>query len=159
MTGVTITRTVTVNPAFLQEIKDVNEELWQLLADLRSRCQRPIAPGGCRGLVEQLGALRDQLALHFALEEAYGYFDDPAYVPSSIGESAENLRQEHRTLYVWLSNLVEHAEQMVYDLQLAQLAAWLGPQFATFDQALRNHESRENELIMDAIDSDLGGEQ
>jgi len=158
MAGLSSTRTVTVNAAFLQEIKEVNEELWRSLGELRSCFERPVSPGQCRHLVEQLGELRDQLALHFALEEAYGYFDDPAFVPPSVGESAERLRSEHRQLYVRLSNLVERAEQMSYELQLNQLVDWLGPQFAKFDAALRDHESRENELIMDAIESDIGGQ-
>ena len=31
------TNLVTVNPAFFQEIKEVNEELWKLLRNLRAR--------------------------------------------------------------------------------------------------------------------------
>jgi len=64
------TRTVTVNAAFLQEIKEVNQDLWRLLADVRRMCDTPAtidsAPRRFFGLVEEL---RDQLALHFALEE------------------------------------------------------------------------------------------
>ena len=85
------TTTVTVNAAFLQEIKEVNHELWQLLADLRHRCQRPIAPGTCRVLVDKLCELRDQLALHFALEEAYGYFEDPVDVAPQLCRQADAL--------------------------------------------------------------------
>jgi hypothetical protein len=158
MAGVISTRTVTVNAAFLQEIKEVNEELWQLLDELRHCVRRPIGPGHCRLLVERLATLRDQVALHFALEEAYGYFEDPAYVQPNLGEAAEKLRREHQSLYVWLTNLVERAEQMSYDVQLAELSAWIGPQFEKFDAALRDHESRENDLIMDALEMDIGGE-
>ncbi len=158
MAGVTSTRTVTLNPAFLQEIKEVNEELWQLLDELRQCVRRPIGPAQCRLIVERLATLRDQLALHFALEEAFGYFEDPAYVSPGISESAEKLRQEHRTLYVRLNDLVERAEDLSYDLQLTALARWIGPQFEQFDAAFRQHESRENELIMDALEVDLGGE-
>lgn len=157
MSGLTFTRTLTVNPAFLQEIKDVNEELWQTLDELRHRCQRPIAPGHCRQLLERFATLRDQLALHFALEEAYGYFEDPAYVPVDMGECAERLRQEHRSLYLSLCRLVEQAEALFYGLQHTELAAWIGPEFLKFDRALCDHESRENELILDAFDSDIGG--
>jgi hemerythrin len=159
MAGLSGTRTVTVNAAFFQEIKEVNEELWRLLEMLRRRFERPVAPGHCRHLVELLSELLDQVALHFALEEAYGYFEDPAFVPPSVGEAAERVREEHRALYVRLRDLVERAEEMVYDLRHADLASWLGPQFRKFDAAFRDHESRENELIMDAIESDLGGEQ
>ncbi|MCL6481793.1 MAG: hypothetical protein K6U02_08700 [Firmicutes bacterium] len=71
MATVVQTGTVTINAAFLQEIKEVNQDLWALLAELRHRCQRPLAPGACRWLLDRLCQLRDQLALHFSLEEAY----------------------------------------------------------------------------------------
>src|SRR5262249_12337308 len=51
MSSVVMTRTVTVNAAFLQEIKEVNQELWQRLEEMRHRCQRPIAPVNCRHLI------------------------------------------------------------------------------------------------------------
>jgi hypothetical protein len=150
------TATLTVNAAFLQEIKEVNQELWQLLGDLRHRCQRPIAPGHCRLLIDRLCQLRDQLALHFSLEEAYGYFEDPISVAPQLGRAAERLRDEHKTLYVDFCDLAERAERMFYDEQHAALALWFGPQFLELDTRLRSHEERENELICDAYDSDIG---
>lgn len=155
MTVVTQTGTVTVNAAFLQEIKEVNADLWALLAELRHRCQRPIAPSQCRQLVDRICLLRDQLAMHFALEEAYGYFEEPVEVAPQLGRLAEQLRSEHRELYLDFSDLIERAERMYYDEQHAALALWLGSQFLELDQRLRRHEERENELILDAYD-DLG---
>jgi hypothetical protein len=149
--------TVTVNAAFLQEIKEVNQELWQLLSDLRHRCQRPIAPAQSRVLIDRLCQLRDQLALHFALEEAYGYFDDPVDVAPRLSHRADRLRGEHKGLYLDLCELVEKAERMFYDEQHAGLALWMGPDFLAFDEKLRGHEERENELIYEAYDSDIGG--
>jgi len=156
MTVVTSTGTVTVNAAFLQEIKEVNQELWSLLADLRHRCQRPIAPSQCRLLIDKLCQLRDQLALHFSLEEAYGYFEDPVDVAPQLGRQAERLRAEHKELYLQFCDLVERAERMFYDEQHAALALWIGPEFLELDQRLLGHERRENELIMDAYDGDIG---
>jgi hypothetical protein len=156
MTVVTQTGTVTVNAAFLQEIKEVNAELWTLLADLRHRCQRPIAPGQCRHLLDKLCQFRDQLALHFSLEEAYGYFEDPIGVAPQLGRQAERLRGEHRGLYLDFCNLIERAERMFYDEQHAALALWIGPQFLELDQRLKGHEERENELICEAYDGDIG---
>jgi len=153
----TLTGTVTVNAAFLQEIKEVNQELWQLFAALRHRCQRPLAPGMCRQLVELLGEARDQLALHFALEEAYGYFDDPVEVAPQLCRRADALRSEHKELYSQLSALVDRAERLVSEEKLAALAVWVGPQFLDFDARLRRHEERENDLIFEAYDADLGG--
>lgn len=156
MSVVVMTRTVTVNAAFLQEIKEVNQELWQRLDELRHRCQRPIAPANCRHLVERLSQLRDQLALHFALEEAYGYFDDPVEVAPHLCHAAETLRNEHRQLYMELTRIVERSERLLHSEQLTTLALWLGPEFLEFDGAIRDHESRENELIFDAYDTDIG---
>lgn len=156
MSVTTLTSTVTVNAAFLQEIKEVNQELWHLLAELRHRCQRPIASGMCRQIVDKLCELRDQLALHFALEEAYGYFDDPVDVAPQLCRRADALRSEHKGLYSDLSALVDRAERLFYDDQHAALALWVGPHFLEFDARLRKHEERENDLIFEAYDADIG---
>lgn len=155
-TAAVAVNTVTVNAAFLQEIKDVNQELWLLQADLRHRFQRPVAPGHGRFLIDKLCLLRDQLALHFSLEEAYGYFDDPVDVAPQLSRAAQRLRAEHKGLYLDLCELVEHAERMFYDEQHAALALWLPSQFLEFDERLRSHEERENELIVEAYDGDIG---
>ena len=156
MVVATLTGTLTVNAAFLQEIKEVNQELWQLLGDLRHRCQRPIAPGQCRPLIDKFCTFRDQLALHFSLEEAYGYFQDPVDVAPRLADLAEHLRSEHKSLYLDLCDLLDRAERMFYEEQYAALALWIGPEFVEFDRRLRYHEERENELIVAAYDDDIG---
>ena len=156
MSIATLTGTVTVNAAFLQEIKEVNQELWSLLAELRHRCQRPIAPGSCRPLIDKLCQFRDQLALHFALEEAYGYFEDPVNVAPRLSRQANQLRSEHKQLYLDFCELVDRAERMFYDEEYAALALWIGPEFLEYDRKLRSHEERENELIFEAYDDDIG---
>lgn len=151
------TGTVTINAAFLQEIKEVDNELWSLLAKARHACSRPIAlSGNCRYFVNMLLELRDQLALHFALEEAYGYFDDPADVAPRLAYEADRLRNEHRRLYCHLSDLVERAETMLEEGHHAMLATSIPGQFILFDAALENHEHRENELLMSLLDDDIG---
>ena len=107
-------------------------------------------------LIDKLCQLRDQLALHFSLEEAYGYFDDPIDVAPQLGRQAEHLRAQHKELYVDLCDLVERGERLFYDEQHAALALWIGPQFVEFDQRLRRHEEAENELITQAYDDDIG---
>lgn len=152
----TLTGTVTVNAAFLQEIKDVNQELWALLRELSHRCQRPIAPAQGRHLIDKLCTLRDQLALHFSLEEAYGYFDDPIDVAPQLSTQAEHLRAEHKEMYTDLCDMIERAERMFYDEQHTELALWIGPEFLAFDGRLRDHEDRESDLITEAYSGDLG---
>src|SRR5436305_1865906 len=73
-----------------------------------------------------------------------------------LSRAAERLRAEHKELYLDLCELVERSERMFYDEQHAELALWLGREFLDFDARLRSHEERENELIMDAYDGDLG---
>ncbi len=150
------TATVTVNAAFLQELKEVNLELWKLLAEVRMQCGRWMSSHTLSDTIQKLQDLRDQLALHFALEEAYGYFEDPLEVAPQFAEKAVALRDEHRDIYVDLCDLVEQAERLFYDQEIATLVTWLGPRFVSFDVRLKDHESRENELIMDAYDCDIG---
>jgi len=147
----TTTGTVTVNAAFFQEIKDVNQELWAMLEDARDRIARPVSAGQCRSLVELLARLRDQLALHFALEEAYGYFEDPEFVAPMLGQEAEKLRGEHKDIYMRLCRVVELAEKWYYANETITLARCLGPAFRDFDRRLRQHEERENALIFDML--------
>ena len=71
-------------------------------------------------------------------------------------EKAERLRMEHQELYSEFSELVDRAEKMFFAGQTAALAVWVGPQFLDFDARLSDHEQRENELIYDAFDSDIG---
>ena len=156
MATVTLTKTVTINAAFLQEIKDVNQDLWRLLANVRRMSQEPAtihaAPRRFFGLIEQL---RDQLALHFALEEAYGYFDDPIEVAPRLCEQAERLRAEHRDLYLSAVGLTEFAEQLL-DGPHGRLILESARLFRAFDRRFQRHESAENELILSEYDDDIG---
>ena len=74
-----VTHTVSINPAFLQEIKDDHHELRQLMHHTAAMLDRPewMKVEHAR-LSELFVKLRDQMAMHFSLEEAYGYFEDCA---------------------------------------------------------------------------------
>lgn len=158
MVQVCSTGTITVNAAFLQEIKEVNQELWQLLAAVRVRCSaHALSSHQTHGMVVLLQELRDQLALHFALEEAYGYFEEPCDAAPQLCERADLLRAEHKDLYLDLCQIADQAEAFLTAREHALLAQWLPPRFQSFDIRLKRHESRENALIMDAYDCDLGG--
>ncbi|MBP86738.1 MAG: hypothetical protein CMJ64_08485 [Planctomycetaceae bacterium] len=157
MATVTMTGTVTVNAAFLQEIKDVNQDLWRLLSNARRMSHEPAmiyaAPRRFFGLIEQL---RDQLALHFALEEAYGYFDDPVEVAPRLCEQAERLRAEHRDLYLSAVALTEFAEQLLLASNNGRLILESARQFRAFDDRFQQHERAENQLILEEYDNDIG---
>lgn len=157
MAPVTAIRMVTVNAAFLQEIKEVNQDLWRLLADVRRMCHDPIsidaAPRRFSGLANEL---RDQLALHFALEEAYGYFEDPIDVAPRLCEQAASLRTEHQDLYLMIVHVTELAERLT-ELQRADgFLRDVVRRFAEFDERLQKHEASENELILQEYADDIG---
>jgi hypothetical protein len=166
------TTTVAINPAFLQEIKDDHQELWQLLAAAKAVCAvrarrgspEPTAeetvpalhPPVSRRLVELLSRLRDQLGMHFALEEAFGYFDDPVSVAPRLCQRAEQLRGQHDELFMHMCRLVDEAEQLFYHESPAVPLTDLAAGFHDFHRALMEHEAQENTLILQAFDDDLG---
>lgn len=146
--------TLTVNAAFMQEIKEVNQELWGTLREALVACNpKATHPGQ---IVTTLEELRDQVALHFALEEAYGYFEGPSYVAPRLCEQADRLRSEHRTLYGALSDLVEDADDWHHKRELLHHVAEVCDRLQTFHTDLRHHESRESELVLAAYDDDIG---
>lgn len=153
----TSTATVTINAAFLQEIKEVNQEVWQLLDTVRDLCSDPtrISEDPHR-FVDLTADLRDQLALHFALEEAYGYFDEPLYVAPRLAEQAESLRAQHRDLYRQFSDFAEHVEGLNSHARLPAVTKEVAHRFQAIDRHLREHEAREEELILQAFDDDIG---
>jgi hemerythrin-like domain-containing protein len=151
------TSTVTINAAFLQEIKEVNEELWKLLEDVRNLCREPQqVAGDRRQVVDKLADLRDQLALHFALEEAFGYFEDPVRVAPRLSVAAGNLRAEHQLLYSRIRDLADEVDEDHRSGKLATTAPRVVEQFLAYYDLLQQHEMRENELILEAYDSDIG---
>lgn len=152
------TQTVAVNAAFLQEIKADNQAFHSLLDALHRLANQPILPEDQVGSFARLLAdLRDQLALHFSLEEAYGYFEDAVDQAPQLCLRAEALRSEHAELFVELCSMVEMVEQATYDATPAeQWFSRAGAEFQSFKDRLMKHEHSENDLILCAFDDDIG---
>lgn len=151
------TGSVTINAAFLREIKEDNRELRHLLA----RCEaatRASAVFGMPGreMVTLLGQLCDQLALHFSLEEAYGYFDDALVDAPQLSDQANHLRDEHEPLFKELCRIVEQAERWLYHELPAGKEPTLAKRFDDFHRRLNHHEQAENHLILEAYETDIG---
>lgn len=150
-------RKVTINAAFLQELKEVNQELWGLLESVRSLCGQPLSMRQhSRTLVDFLAKLRDQLAMHFALEEAYGYFRDPCEVEPMLAVAAERLRAEHSPLYTRISQLADQAENLWRERDEAALTTVIPVAVDEFVRTLLKHESGENELIYRSLYESIG---
>lgn len=151
------TATVTVNAAFLQEIKEVDEELWELLHRANSLCDTPrqVRHHG-RRVVEVLSELRDHVGMHFALEEAYGYCEDPVHVLAHLNVVAGELREEHQALFMLLRDLVDEVDDLHRQKLLAQHSARVVKRFRAYYNRFLQHEKRENELILEAGDWRIG---
>jgi hypothetical protein len=153
----TITATVTVNPAFFQEIKQENRRLCDLLTALRSLVAKPLVMKNHKErLVVLLEAVCDQLALHFSLEEAYGYFEDALDVAPRLAERAEQLRSEHLSLFDTIRDIAEEARDSLVRHQMSHCLPALQERSQIFDDDLQRHESLENELIVEATHLDIG---
>ncbi|MFV2066268.1 MAG: hemerythrin domain-containing protein [Pirellulales bacterium] len=157
-TVVTVKTTLTVNAAFLQEIKEVNQDLWTLFRSLRDTPRRSLdLRGPARRFVEELERLRDLLAMHFSLEEAFGYFEDPVSAAPRLSCRADALRAEHRELYVMLGEVIDLTEQLQVDGRYtAGMADEVFETFQAFSRRFEQHERAENELILEAFDDDIG---
>ena len=149
-------RTVTVNAAFLREIKEDSLELRRLLAQLREAAGGYSLSAAPRLPLPLLEEVRDQLALHFSLEEAYGYFDDPVAVAPQLGHWAETLRGQHADLFREFVDLVEAAEMLRRHEAGASNAASIAARCRLFLDRLERHEAAENDLLMEAFAADIG---
>ena len=145
-----------VNAAFLQEIKEDNRELQALLNDTSEIFGQPRPASRPRQLAGKLAQLRDMLAMHFTLEEAFGYFEDALDVAPRLSARADLLRAEHQQLYLRICEIADEAEQLLYHEKGRKIVMRMAEQFREFHRRLREHESRENELILEAFDDDIG---
>jgi hypothetical protein len=147
-------KTLVVNPAFLQEIKDSNPDLWDTVHQLRQVCEcdddEPASLS--RQLTRLLDDLRDQLALQFSLEESYGFVAVCDLPNRALGELATQAQSQHGMLYLQLSDLAEQSEELQYrGVEPAHLRMLI-ERTRQFDRQLREHERIENELIERSFD-------
>ncbi len=152
MAVATFTKTLIINPAFLQEIKDSNPDLWISVSRLGQIGREAFEPSRfLNELTRLLDELRDQLALQFSLEESYGYIELPEEVAVHSSRVTSALagrtQSQHTTLYLRLSDLVEQSQELQYrgvePQRLRELIEWS----SQFYSELREHERMENELI------------
>lgn len=151
-----MTATVTVNAAFLQEIKQDNRELRQLLHQVNTVVSRPLRNKRPRQIVHLLQRLRDQLAMHFALEEAYGYFEDAVSVAPRLCYEAQELRGQHGAMFLEICRIVERAEMLFYHEAPGTVFRQIAEDFTFWHDAFREHERREINLVLEAFDDDIG---
>lgn len=103
-------------------------------------------------LVDQLIHVRNVLAEHFAFEQRPQYLAGVLEQNPELEHKVQELRSEHLVLSEGLDNLIEDglvSRCPIQELRKRTLE-WLS--------LIRFHESRENRLLQDAIDLDIGTE-
>lgn len=146
---------LSVNAAFLKDIKDDNRELKCLIDRLYPMLDHPqVASNHWAEVLTLLADLRDQLAVHFSLEEAFGYFEDAIETAPQFSLIAEQLRGDHAKLFEWSRELADRA----FDVQAESIekVGRFVEHFKRFRSAFEQHETAEIELILQAMDDDLG---
>ena len=143
----TKTRGLTINAAFLKDIKDDNRDLKLLLDTILPLAQhQQTAANHWPELIGLFADLRDQLALHFSLEEAYGYFDDAVGSAPQLSSSAEQLRSQHSPLFERMRDLADTALEISADSE--EKVSGLLSEFDRFRQSFEEHEEAELKLIL-----------
>lgn len=138
--------------AYRSLIREDHRQLWLLLNDIRGLCASDdsssgdMSPGGYDLLVSKLETLRDDLAMHFATEEAGGPFREKSCDSDSV-RRFDRFRQEHTDLYQEIATLADLAaselEQDVGELVKREII----DRFHTFDARLIAHETRESAVL------------
>ncbi len=146
---------LTINGAFLKEIKDDNRQLKSLWDHVKPLMAHPeTAINHWDELVTALAELRDQLAIHFSLEEAFGYFDEAIDIAPRLSLVAAALRGQHRVLFEQIRDLADTV--MEVRSEQAEAVQRFLRRFNHFATAFEHHEESELKLILDSFDDDLG---
>jgi hypothetical protein len=141
-------KTLGVNGAFLQEIKDSNPDLAHALHAVRATCHELESPADtAKQLVRMLDDLRDCLAFQFALEETYGYVEGAVETNAADAVDAGRAREQHCSLYLDISELCEQAEELQYRGFAAEHVRELIDETLKFHARLIAHERLEADLV------------
>ncbi|QDU04468.1 hypothetical protein V6x_41960 [Gimesia chilikensis] len=140
---------VSINAAFLKEIKDDNLKLYSLLENLRAFCSVDASlilnPEAFSMLVNDF---RDQLAMHFTLEETFGYLDLADEVDEIICTKSDRLRKQHIDLYLEIASIADAVQDALYPELNENAYAKQVSRLNDFYHAFQNHEALEFDLIM-----------
>jgi len=149
------TRRLAINAAFLKDIKDDNHDLKVILDKITPLAEhRQTAINHWSELVVLLEQLCDQLALHFSLEEAYGYFDDAVDHAPQLSVAAECLRGQHPALFKSIRALADKSADVPVD-DADHVDQFLNA-YQSFRKDFIEHEEAELKLILAALDDDIG---
>lgn len=123
-----------------------------LRADLRDLevIANPAAPQGIDKLRRRLGEVKAHALKHFASEEEGGWFDHVKRDHPRLTKAIQELVDEHVRLRLALEGLAEACAAAT------SIDAPIRERLKAFIATMRAHESREDDLIQEAYNRDIG---
>ncbi len=122
------------------------------LEDLRKleQAARPHSGEAISDLLARLAEICSEVGEHFRFEEQNGYMNAIRKDEPRLERSIQQLEEEHRQLGRTLEALLTEVKAITgQDLALREkVRAWA--------ERVRHHEARENQLVQDAFNRDLG---
>lgn len=107
-------------------------------------------------LLDELVALRDHLGMLFALEESPELSPDVGAISPRLVSPLRALQAEHVALFQELSQMVEYTEKAYSHHALGDLLDRIERRFQGFQAHFQAHETRENRLLLQAFNDDIG---
>jgi hypothetical protein len=123
-----------------------------LLEDLR-RLDEAARPASGEGIVElraRLETTQAHIAEHFRFEEQNGYMDVVRKREPRLERAIQQLADEHRQLAQSLAALIEEGRMA------ASLEARFRDEVRAWVDRVRQHEAREDDLVQDSFNLDIG---
>jgi hemerythrin-like domain-containing protein len=105
-------------------------------------------------LLENLSSLREHLERHFEFEETGGFMEEVLKALPNISREVESLRRDHQVLAYEINDLYKRAERLILDN--GPSSREIGADIKHFLHSLREHERKENELVLHVFLDDVG---
>lgn len=138
--------------AWIEELGREHAQLGALFTRISN-----LVSGPAEGLAEQLPAVLEEALSHcrqhMAFEERDGYLPGVRERLPSMAETLEQMRQEHAELLDELAARLAEARAAASD---RTLAATVVPRVRKWLQRIRDHEIRENTLVQETFNRDMG---
>lgn len=133
--------------AFLQAHRVLSDDLRKL-----EQAAGPKSGESLATLRDRLGKTRSHIAAHFRFEEHNGYMEMVRKREPRLERSIEHLAAEHRILGQSLDSIVAEAQAAtsVAEALREKIRAWV--------KEVRKHEARENDVVQNAFNLDVGPE-
>lgn len=147
--------TWTINRAFLLELKDANPDYWSAQSRLEqwlsARTSDPtVNETTLNELVPLVRQVRDELRRQFLLEETYGYLQTPVIHSLTYSQQVEAAYNQHKTLYLLISEINEAAERAEYQGKLPEMFSHFIAELSRLHQQWCEHEQNERQLIFES---------